>query len=87
MRTNSLTCFPSTPSSYCMLFSFKYIVGLCGLGETCSPRDPKFARSNPAAVDGFFQDVQVLRERLWAGGSESEISASLKNLKPEKIAR
>ena len=36
------------------------IVGLCGLGVTCSPRDPGFADSNPAEVDGFFQDVQIL---------------------------
>ena len=30
-------------------------VGLGGLGVTCSPRDPKFAGSNPAEVDGFFR--------------------------------
>ena len=35
-------------------------VGLCGLGVTCSPRDPRFAGSNPAEVDGFFQDVKIL---------------------------
>ena len=44
------------------------IVGLGGLGVTCSPRDPRFPVSNPAEIDGFFQDVkilaQVLRERL-----------------------
>ena len=28
-----------------------YIVGLGGLGVTCSPRDPRFAGSNPAEVD------------------------------------
>ena len=33
-------------------------VGLGGLGVTCSPRDPRFAGSNPADVDGFFQDVK-----------------------------
>ena len=42
----------------------KYItckrVGLGGLGVTCSPRDPRFADSNPAEVDGFFQDVKIL---------------------------
>ena len=31
-------------------------VGLDGLGETCSPREPRFAGSNPAEVDGFFQE-------------------------------
>ena len=36
------------------------VVGLGGLGVTCSPRDQKFAGSNPAEVDGFFQDVKIL---------------------------
>ena len=31
------------------------------LGVTCSPRDPRFAGSNPAEVDGFFQGVKILR--------------------------
>ena len=31
-------------------------VGLSGLGVTCLPQDPRFADSNPAEVDGFFQD-------------------------------
>ena len=37
-----------------------------GLGVTCSPQDPRFAGSNQAVVDVFFQDVkaQVLREGL-----------------------
>ena len=35
-------------------------VGLSGLGVTCSPRDPRFAGSNSAEVDGFFQDVKIL---------------------------
>ena len=40
--------------------------------------------SNPTEVNGFFQDVKILREGLQAEGPESEISGSLKNLKPEK---
>ena len=37
-------------------------VGLGGFGVTCSPRDLRFAGSNPAEVDGFFQlGVQSLR--------------------------
>ena len=36
------------------------LVGLGGLGVTFSPRDPRFAGSNPAEVDGFFQDVKIL---------------------------
>ena len=48
-----------------------------------SPRDSRFAGSNPVEVDGFFQDV-VFREGLEAGVLESEISGSLKNLKLEK---
>ena len=35
-------------------------VGLGGLGVTCSPRDSRFASSNPTEVDGFFQDVKIL---------------------------
>ena len=30
-------------------------VSLGGLGVTCSPRDPRFAGSNPAEIDGFFR--------------------------------
>ena len=37
-------------------------VGLIGLRVTCLPRDPRFAGSNPAEVDGFFQDVKFLRD-------------------------
>ena len=29
-------------------------VDLGGLGVTCLPRDPRFAGSNPAEVNGFF---------------------------------
>ena len=35
-------------------------VGLGDLGVMCSPRDPRFAGSNPAEVDGFFQDMKIL---------------------------
>ena len=35
-------------------------VGLGGLGVTCSPRDTRFVGSNPAEVDGFFQDVKIM---------------------------
>ena len=63
-------------------------VGLDGLGVTCSPRDPRFAGSNPTEVDGFFQDVKILSASPPGGtlswGPESEISGSLKKLKPEK---
>ena len=66
------------PQFLCIVLSVVK-VGLGGLGVTWSPRDPRFADSNPAEVDGFFQDVKIQ-----AGGPESEISGSLKNLKPEK---
>ena len=42
-------------------------VSLGGLGVTCSPRDPRFADSNPAEVDGFFQDVKILSTVLREG--------------------
>ena len=31
-----------------------------GLGVTCLSRDPRFAGSNAADIDGFFQDVKNL---------------------------
>ena len=33
---------------------YQPIVSLGGLGVTCSPRDPRFAGSNPTEVDVFF---------------------------------
>ena len=55
----------------------------------CSPRSPRLAGSNPTEVDGFFQDIKILStspsEATLSRGPESEISGSLKNLKPEKI--
>ena len=38
---------------------FNQVVGLGGLGVTCWPRDSRFAVSNPAEIDGFFQDVST----------------------------
>ena len=49
---------PLTLREECRLKIFE--VGLGGLGIMCSPRDPRFAGSNPAKVDGFFQDVKIL---------------------------
>ena len=37
-----------------------HVVGLGGIGVMCSPRDPSFAGSNSAEVDGFFQDLKIL---------------------------
>ena len=58
------------------------LVGLGGLGVMCSPRDPRFVSSNPAEVDGFFQDVKILSTSPPRGTLSWD---SLKNLKPEKI--
>ena len=73
-------------------FSFISTFILCNLddlGVTCSPRDPRFAGSNPAEIDEVFQDVKILITSPPGGtlsrGFESELSGSLKNLKPEKI--
>ena len=56
-------------------------IGLGGLGVTWSPRDRSFEGSNPAGVDGFFQDVKILSTSPPGGtlswGPESEISGSL----------
>ena len=43
-----------------ILVNFSLKVDLGGLGVTCSPRDPRFAGSNPSEVDGFSQDVKFL---------------------------
>ena len=65
------------------------VVSLNGLEVPCSPQDPRFTDSNPAEADGFFQDVKILSTSPPGGtlswGPDSEISGSLKNLKPEKI--
>ena len=45
---------------YCVHIFIFLARGLGGLGVTCSPRDPRFAGSNPAEVDGFYQDVKIL---------------------------
>ena len=60
---------------------------LGGVGVTCSPRDPRFAGSNPGKVDGFFSGRRNPEHKSpgRALSRESEISGSLKNLKPEKI--
>ena len=67
-----------------------HLVGLYGLGVTCSPRGPRFVGSNQTEVDGYFQNVKnpehkTSRRDFKLGGPESEISGSLKNLKPKKI--
>ena len=47
-----------------LLIIIMIIVGLSNLivslGVMCSSRDSRFAGSNPAEVDGFFQDVKIL---------------------------
>ena len=58
-------------------------VGLGGLGVTCSPRDPRFVGSNPAEVDGFFQDVKILSTSP-PGGLVKALQAS-KNRPVSKI--
>ena len=58
-------------------------LGLGDLGVTWPPRDPRFAGSNPAEVDEFFQDKSSGRD-FKLGVPSLKISGSLKNLKPEK---
>ena len=77
-------------TNYIILQWCHQLVGLGGLGVTCSPRDQWFAGSHPAEVDGFFSGrknpVHKSSEKDYKlGGPESEILGSLKNLKPEKI--
>ena len=63
-------------------------VGLGGLGVRCSPRDPRFAGSNPTEVDWFFQSVKIQSTcppgETLSWGPESEISGSLKTSSTKK---
>ena len=61
INLNIFTIFPTTYLRISLqTVSQVDTVGLGGLGVTCSPRDPRFTGSNPAEVDGFFQDVKIL---------------------------
>ena len=64
------------------------LVGLGGLGVTCSPRDPRFAGSRLRSMD-FFKTKNPEHKSsgryFKLGVPESEISGSLKKLKPEKL--
>ena len=62
-------------------FTYCKEVGLGGLGVMCSPRDPRFAGSNAAEVDGFFQGVKMSTSPpggTLSWGPESEISGLLR---------
>ena len=61
------------------------LVGLGGLGVTCSLRDQRFAGSNPTEVDEFFSGLKIPEHKSSGRDFKYEISGSLKNLKPEKI--
>ena len=47
------------------------VVSLGGLGVMCSPRDPRFAGSNPAEGDGFFSGRK--NPALKSSGSDSKL--------------
>ena len=51
-------------------------IGLGGLVVTCSPRDPRFACSNPAEVDGFFQSL-----KSWAQSSGRHFKLGVPSLR------
>ena len=51
-----------------------------GLGVRCSPRDTRFAGSNPTEVDGFFQDVKILSTSSPEGTWEQNIRIDLKEI-------
>ena len=58
--------FPKNPSLdikfHLLQKKLSFIVNILsvGLGVTFSPQDPRFVGSNPAEVNGFFQDVKIL---------------------------
>ena len=43
-----------------VLFEINSIINTNTSRVPCSPWDPRFAGSNPAEGDGFFQDVEIL---------------------------
>ena len=57
---NKIQTYFSLIGTYNLFLTYYSKVGLGGLGVTCLPRDPWFAGSNPAEVDGFFQDLKIL---------------------------
>ena len=79
--------FLKVPKRYEKLLRVSSSVDIGCLGVTYSPGDTRFAGSNPAEVYGFFQAVKILSTnppgRTLSWGPESEISSSLKNLKPK----
>ena len=60
LRRLSSHFFPAFQPSFTSGYIRYPIIGLGGLGVIFSPRDPRFAHSNPTGVDGFFQDVKIL---------------------------
>ena len=60
-----------TNSSHFVLhdFALKFLnfIRDCDLKVTCSPRDLRFAGSNPAEGDDFFQGVKLLSKSLPGG--------------------
>ena len=52
-------------TSYIQLHSI--LVSLGGLGVTCSPRDPRFAGSNLAEVDGFYSERKNPKQHKSSG--------------------
>ena len=53
-HTHTLLCL-----SIFQMKVYLLLLGLSDIGVTCSPRDRRFAGSNPAENDGFFQDVKI----------------------------
>ena len=85
-----MTCYLLKRNKLLTVQSKYYILNSRSRGNGLASRS-KFASSNPTGfeVDGFFQDVKILSTSSPGGtlswDPESEISGSLKNLKPEKI--
>ena len=57
---SSYTCPQLQGTNSCMSQVTVEVVGFGGLVVMCLPRDPRFADSNPAEVDGFSWDVKIL---------------------------
>ena len=65
------------PGDLCTAHGVISIVGLAGLGVTCSPLDPRFTGSNPAEVDGFFSGRKIPEHK----SSERDFKLGVPSLK------
>ena len=63
---------PENASTNLHFAHHRYLSVNVNIDVTCSPRDPRYAGSNPTEVDGLFQDVKILNTSPPGGTLSSE---------------